>query len=75
MFTGILIKIEICIDFTFNLNMQRVLFENILELTQQTPDGFIDGYDTCAGSLVLGDSELILLRNSDKQKSSIRLCP
>ena len=61
----IFVRIEICIDSTFNLNLLRALFEIIMRLSQQTPDGFIDSYDTCAGSLMLGDSELILLSYSD----------
>ena len=51
------VTVDIRVEGSFNESEQLALFEQILELAQQDPDGFIDDYDTLAGSLVLGDSE------------------
>ena len=52
---------------------QQADYETILELTRETPDGFIVGFDTFASTLVFGDSKCAraCVRGGDRIRSAI----
>ena len=69
------VTLDMRVEAPFNESDQLALFEQILLLAQQDPDGFIDDYDTLAGSLVLGDSECLFQSCANNAASAVFLPP